>query len=237
MQRKIKFAPGEFYHLYNRGTDKRIIFKSKKDHARFMVLLYLCNTNDQVRLGEEFRKGLTLNDMFDVKRENTLIDIGAYVLMPNHFHILVHEKEENGISSFMKKLCTAYSMYFNTKYDRSGGLFEGRFKATHADYDNYLKYLFSYIHLNPVKHIDSEWKENGIRNRKKAKNFLNTYQYSSYLDYKGVKRNERQIINREPFPDYFSDRNSFDNYIDDWLGYDIEQFTQGPTSRARSVLV
>ena len=185
-----------------------------------MALLYLCNNTAPVSVANELRKGLTLTDMFKSERKDTLVNIGAHVLMPNHFHILVHEKTENGISTFMKKLSTAYSMYFNTKYERTGNLFEGRFKATHVNNDKYLKYLFSYIHLNPVKLIDSEWKENGIKDKKKAQTFLQDYQYSSYLDHQDARRAENAILYIEPFPRYFTDELSFRQHVNDWLEYD-----------------
>ena len=131
--RKQSFAPNEFYHLYNRGTDKRIIFIDKKDYKHFLFLMYVCNTEKNIELRN-------IRENFD--RGETIINIGAYCLMPNHFHILVHEKTNNGISKYMLKLMTSYSMYFNKKYKRTGKLYEGVFKSTHATSDNYLKYFF-----------------------------------------------------------------------------------------------
>lgn len=217
MLRKIDFSIGEFYHLYNRGTDKRNIFTNRNDYNRFIVLLYLCNSNEPVDIDRKLREGRSFPELMLVARGDQLVNIGAYCLMPNHFHILVREKQENGISQFMKKLSTAYSMYFNSKYKRSGALFEGRFKAKHADSDEYLKYLFSYIHLNPVKLIDSNWKENGITHRNKAKKYLKEYTYSSYLDYIGEHRREENILTKESFPAYFESFNEFENFIDEWL--------------------
>ena len=86
--------------------------------------------------------------MDEIDRGETLVDIGIYCLVPNHFHLLIKEKTENGISEFVKKVATGYSMYFNKKYERTGSLFEGPFKAKRIDTDEYLKYIFSYIHLN-----------------------------------------------------------------------------------------
>ena len=137
--------------------------------------------------------------------------------MPNHFHILITEKTNGGISKFMQKLSTAYSMYYNKKYKRIGGLFEGKFKSQHADTDRYLKYLFSYIHLNPIKLIQRDWKENGIKNKKEAINHLNKYIYSSYLDFIGEKRIQNKILNKESFPKYFPNRTSFVKEIFEWL--------------------
>lgn len=222
MLRKTDFSTGEFYHLYNRGTDKRNIFTNRNDYNRFVTLLYLCNGNESVDIDRKLREGRSFPELMLATRGDQLVNIGAYCLMPNHFHILVREKQENGISQFMKKLSTAYSMYFNSKYKRSGGLFEGRFKAKHVDSDEYLKYLFSYIHLNPVKLIDSDWKENGIVDRNKAKKYLKEYIYSSYLDYVGEHRREKNILTKESFPAYFESFNEFENFIDEWLSFKDE---------------
>lgn len=219
MRRKFSFSIGEYYHIYNRGTDKRPIFLSSNDYNRFILLLHLCNNTAQIDISNLIRGGLSFTELMNIEVNHRLVDIGAYCLMPNHFHILVREKQENGISLFMKKLLTAYSMYFNIKHRRSGGLFEGPFRATHANKDEYLKYLFSYIHLNPVKIIDPKWKENGIANRVEAKKYLEKYFYSSYLDYLGTKRKEEKILNKSAFPEYFSDVKDFEQFIDEWLNF------------------
>ncbi|MEK7614747.1 MAG: transposase [Patescibacteria group bacterium] len=155
------------------------------------------------------------------ERGEPLVDIGSYCLMPNHFHLLLHERIEGKISVFMQKLLTAYSMYFNTKYDRSGSLFEGPFRATHTNTDEYLKYLFAYVHLNPVKIIDPLWKENGIVDRDVAKRYLAEYPYSSYLDYMSVEREEGKILNKAAFPEYFTSFKEFEQFIDEWLTFKI----------------
>jgi putative transposase len=212
--RNFDFSIGEFYHIYNRGTDKRIIFNDEYDHQRFIKLLYLCNSQKNIIFRE-----VLIEESYVYERGETIVDIGAYCLMPNHFHLLLHEKVEGGISLFMLKLLTAYSTYFNNKYKRTGGLFEGKFKATHADTDEYLKYLFSYIHLNPVKIIDPKWKENGISDRNKAKKYLETYIYSSYLDYLEIERCEKVIVNKGAFPEYFLSLQGFGQCIDEWLAF------------------
>lgn len=126
----------------------------------------------------------------------------------------------------MKKLLTAYSMYFNLKYKRTGVLFQGRFKATHASNDEYLKYLFSYIHLNPIKLIDPKWKENGITNHTKAEKYLEVYQYSSHLDYIGKNRDEGLILNKNAFPGYFDGPVDFKKYIRESLSFNDIIFTE-----------
>ncbi|KKQ87003.1 MAG: Transposase [Parcubacteria group bacterium GW2011_GWF2_38_8] len=219
MQRNFSFSVDEYYHIYNRGTDKRIIFGNKNDYNRFMTLLYLCNNTMPIDISNLIRGGLSFTELMDIKVNEKLVDIGAYCLMPNHFHLFVREKRENGISLFMKKLLTAYSMYFNKKHKRTGGLFEGPFLATHVDTDEYLKYMLSYIHLNPVKIIDSKWKENGIMDRVKAKKYLSTYVYSSYLDYMNINRKEERILNKVAFPEYFTNFQEFEHFISEWLSF------------------
>jgi putative transposase len=143
--------------------------------------------------------------------------------MPNHFHLLLHEKAEGGISIFMKKLLTGYSMYFNKKNDRSGGLFEGTFRARHVDKDGYLEYLYSYIHLNPIKLIEPDWKEKGLSDQSKTLKYLENYLYSSYIDYLGADRIEGKIIGRTNFPEYFVSESDFVEEIENCLAYHEEQ--------------
>lgn len=219
MNRKFTFAQGEFYHVYNRGNDKRNIFLENNDYRRFILLLFFCNGFKRVEMREimkELSQGVTLGEFLG-ERGETLVDIGAYCLMPNHFHILLHEKIDGGITLFLKKICTAYSMYFNKKYERTGKLFERAFLAQHADHDQYLKYLFSYIHLNPAKIIDPEWKDNMVSNQSKLKNFVENYEFSSYGNYLGKFEN-KEILNYEAFPDYFDD--NIANEINGWLKYE-----------------
>jgi putative transposase len=218
MSRNFTFSENEFYHIYNRGTDKRVIFNNKNDYRRFITLLYLCNASDGVDVFKMLRsEEKEFQELIEIERDETLVEIGAYCLMPNHFHILIREKQQGGISLFMKKLSTAYTMYFNSKYKRTGSLFQGRFKAKHANDDRYLQYLFSYIHLNPVKLIEPTWTEEGIKDFKKAKNYLRTYYYSSYPDYSGLQRKEVKILEIKNYPEYFKNSNEFKALVHDWM--------------------
>lgn len=212
--RNLSFAPEEYFHIYNRGTDKREIFSDQKDYERFLESLYLFNSSERIIL-----KTIPKNDRFSYERDDIVVDIGAYCLMSNHFHLLIKSKEENSVSIFMQKLQTAYTMYYNKKYKRSGVLFQGSFKAQHVTRDEYLKYLFSYIHLNPIKIIEPNWKEKGISNLSDAKNFLDSYKYSSYSDYLTENRKERSILNKEVFPEYFTITKNFDDFINFWLTF------------------
>jgi putative transposase len=222
--RKENFVLGEYYHIYNRGNSKQSIFLDDQDRDRFVKLLYLCNSTKSFNFRNDIIDSKI--DAFDFDREDEIVSIGAWVLMSNHFHLYLTlsprlnlKDKENLISVFMSKLSTAYSMYFNKKYERIGSLFEGRFKSVHIKNDEHAKYNFSYIHLNPVKLIDPNWKERGLKSIKKTLEFLNKYKWSSYPDYKGVKRLENKIISPKDFPDYFSDKKVFEEEIFDWLNF------------------
>lgn len=223
MQRKISFSIGEFYHIYNRGTDKRVIFMDEHDYGRFKALLYVCNSIKPVDLNQHFQEGESFLELFEVEREDTLVDIGMYCPMPNHFHLLIREKTEGGITKFMSKLSTAYAMYFNKKKERTGSLFEGPFKAKHIDSDEYLKYIFAYGHLNPVSIIEPKWKEVGIVDRVAAQEYLKNYAHSSYLDYQGVVRIENKILSREAFPEYFATPKDFNDFVKEWLSFKVKK--------------
>lgn len=222
MSRNIKFASGEFFHVYNRGTEKRKIFNTQKDYDRFLALLYVSNGTSPVHLQLQGRTLKEVGEKNAIEQGKQLVDICSYCLMPNHFHLLLHEKEENGISKFMQKIGNGYTGYFNKLNERTGSLFQGKFKATHVNNDNYLKYLISYIHLNPIKLIDHDWKIEGIKDRKKAEKFLSQYKYSSYLDYVGNTRDENIIINKEALPKYFETLKDFEKHLSFWLNFKVE---------------
>jgi putative transposase len=215
--RKIPFAIDEYYHIYNRGVDKRIIFENDTDRRRFLAILYLCNGEVAIDMYKLFREGQSFPNLFSFDRGEALVAIGAYCLMPNHFHILVKEIKEGGISLFMKKLQTAYSMYFNKKYERSGSLFQGPFGAQHVSDDRHLRYLFSYIHLNPIKLIDHDWKNKDILNIDNAERFLDSYSFSSFGEYRGISRPESAIVTKTAFPEYFETYKDFKVFIREWL--------------------
>lgn len=225
--RKHPFVPGQYYHIYNRGNSKQKIFLDNADYRHFIKCLFICNTYKNFKFRDDIVDAKI--DTFDFERGPLLISIGAWVLMPNHFHIYITINKRNShmsdmwkknqISEFMRKLLTAYSKYFNAKYSHSGGLFEGPFKSVLVSNDIQAKYLFSYIHLNPIKLINAKWKEDGIKNKKAALKFLANYKWSSHPDYTGVSRKENIILNISDFPKYFSDISDFNKEILDWISY------------------
>ncbi len=177
------FAPGEWYHCYSRGVDKRKTFEIAADYERFRQLLYLSNSKDLVHRSETFSRPLSA--IYSVDRKDPLVTIGAYCLMPNHFHLLLREESDSGggISKFMQRIGTAYAMYFNAREDRIGNLFVKPFRSKHVHDDRYLKRVTQYIHFNPVELIQPEWKQGKVGSMTALEKDLRSYEYSSLLDF------------------------------------------------------
>lgn len=213
-QRKVFLAEGEYYHIYNRGNSKQDIFRDNADRHRFQQLLYGMNSDKSIAI-----RLINEEDRYSFDRGERQVAIGAYCLMPNHFHILLKPLKEDGVQNFIQKMSTSYSMYFNKRHERTGSLFEGRFKSQHAESEEYLKYLFSYIHLNPLKLLQADWRETGLSNIINGLSYLQRYQYSSFTDYLGVSREQNSILERDSFPEYFPTPTSFLDEIQDWMKY------------------
>jgi len=227
--RKTPITEKQYYHFYNRGNSKQTIFLDDQDYDRFAKLLFLCNSKRNIN----FRTDVIERniDAWDFDREKLLISICTWVLMPNHFHLYVyvpettnpiHSMVNNEAIVFMQKVGTAYSKYFNTKYNRTGSLFEGRFKSVFIEDDAQARYLFSYTHLNPVKLIQSDWKERGIRDKKAAFKYAKDYKYSSLKDWLGVSRKESLIINKNKLRDILPENFSPSEDLFHWLSYNKE---------------
>jgi len=219
MLRKDPFITGEYYHIYNRGVDKRIIFKSSLDYERFMMLLYIANSSTSFRLDELLnRQSKSFKEILALDKDKPLVSIGVWCLMPNHFHILMRQEVDGGITKFMRKLGVGYSMYFNIKYERQGALFSGPFKSKLIGVDdNYFRHLLGYIHLNPLDTKFSGWQEMKKLPEKDMRKFLESYEYSSYTEYLHKKRGEGAILNIKTFPEYFRDVKDFKDFIKNYF--------------------
>ena len=179
--RKTNFEPGEHYHIYNRGVNKRRIFNNDTDRWRFIFsLLYFQSPIKFNNVAEEimphFLRHRVLKDEKMAKKiaEQRLVRLQAFILMPNHFHLLVQEVQTGGISTYLQRLQNSYTKYFNTKHESSGHLFQGPFQAVHIENNEQLLYVSAYIHRNCCELL-------GWENRP------NEYDWSSYQDY--VKNN------------------------------------------------
>lgn len=172
-----------FYHIYNRGVEKRNIFLDEQDYRVFLSYLkiylspveesvnYLQNNDELVYQDKNIQisRLYTLNNFFNK------IDLISYVLMPNHFHLELHQVNRKDIEVFMRSLITKYTMYFNRKYKRVGPLFQGRYKAVLILGEEYLLHLSCYIHLNPLELL-AKYQQ------------LQSYPWSSYPTYIGNLR-------------------------------------------------
>lgn len=195
--RRTSFALGEWYHCYGRGVDKRVVFTTKNDYERFLQSLYLCNAEDAIRRDDLQNK--SNQEIFETSRNGVLVGIGAYCLMPNHFHLLLQEKTEGGISRFMQKVGTAYTMYFNIKNDHVGGMFVKPFRSKHVSEDRYFRHVAQYLHLNPAELFVPGWKQGKVNNLKNLEKQLKNYPYSSFAIYTGMKLPEKEIVDSEAF--------------------------------------
>ena len=200
--KKPVFINGQICHVYNRGVDKRQTFMEKGDYFRFIHDLYEFNDEapalhplSQPRRSPNTSEVELLKIGRSRKRE-LLVEILVFCLMPNHFHLLLRQIKEKGIERFMQKQGTGYTNYFNKKYERSGALFQGRFKAVLVEDDAQLLHLPYYIHCNPIDLIEPNWRERGIGEPKKVMEFLESYRWSSFPDYIG-KKNFPSVTSRD----------------------------------------
>lgn len=157
--RKVQFANGEFYHIYNRGTDKRPIFSDTTDLIRFIQSMQEFNSLNPIgsiyehcRVRNQFGSKASKSEKKNKNKNEILVNIVAYCLNPNHYHFILQQVLDKGIEKFMQRLGTGYTKYFNNKEDRSGSLFEGKFQSVHIDSNEYLLHVSVYVNLNDCVH-------------------------------------------------------------------------------------
>src|SRR3990167_9691507 len=167
----------ELFHVLNRGVEKRNIFLDDKDRFRFVHGLLLFNTT---RPANNTTYLIENNDIVS-RYADRVVDIHGWCLMKNHYHLLLSERVEGGISIFLRKLNVGYANYFNERYKRSGTLFQGRTKKKHIDSDAYFLHILNYIHFNPLDYLRSarRWREREIISEKSALEYLRKYRWSS----------------------------------------------------------
>ncbi|MEK7480431.1 MAG: transposase [Patescibacteria group bacterium] len=199
-QRPVPFQFNEWFHCYNRGIEKRVVFESEDNSERFLQILYLANSTNTLHRSNLSQK--TTEEVVSMRRSGALVSIGAYCLMPNHFHLLLKEITDGGITRFMQKLGTAYTMYFNKKNARTGNLFMKPFRSRHVGEDRYFQHVVNYIHCNPAERFDGGWKKGAVRDMDRLEKQLLTYRYSSFPDFAGDKRPISAILSPDVFDVY-----------------------------------
>ena len=191
-----------YFHLYNFGVDKRVIFNDQEDYDRFEAYLYLLNAVESARAANFFVPGREEN-IFNSARGELLISIGAFSISSHDFHLIVSPEAESGIPKFMQKLQTAYTMYFNRKYPREGSLFQSAYRSEDIHSDDELKYFFAYVHLRPAQ-ILSGYMEPSALQFEELISVARNYRYSSINEYTTEKF---VITSPRTFPKYFRTAN------------------------------
>lgn len=199
-----KFDVDSMYHVYNRGNNKRQIFFDEKDYAVFLSFLkYALLSDEHIKANSEVdRLLLTENEQFNLRRLGLAgkLELVSYCLMPNHFHLQFFQNDVDSITKLMRSIATGYVMYFNKRYETSGSLFQGVYKASRIDDDAYYQHISRYIHLNAL--------DVGV-------DFRN-YDYSSYKYYAGTAKadwisSDKGMNGMNP--------QQYEKFITDWIPY------------------
>lgn len=224
--RTTPIAPGEHYHILNRGNSKQAIFLDTRDWARFLFLIIhfqspmiFQNISRHISHFVQNRALNTLNsfnisesDKEKIAKERR-VELTSFSLMPNHFHLSVYELESGGIANYMQRVLCAYTKYFNTKYERSGHLFQGPYKAVRIESSEQLLYLSSYIHKNPREL--PEWK-----------NREHLYPWSSYQDY--VEENRwGKLLQQDIILKQFKNKKEYHHFVKSSPAKEIKENLNG----------
>lgn len=211
-----EYEAGGYYHLYNRGVNKRSIFKDQKDYSTFLSYLQFYLTSPDLR-------GSSSQDQFPIAPSKQLknyvgeIELLAYCLMPNHFHLMLKQNSQYGINHFMRSLCTKYSRYFNTRHKRVGHLFQGIYKAVRVTDEYQFTYLTKYLHRNSLDL--STFKDDPRR--------LSEYKYSSYGNY--LHLFQQSWVSTSDILSYFSQTNprlTYQNFVEESEPDDITRIAK-----------
>lgn len=196
--RKVTFINGGIYHVFNRGVDQKPIFLEKGDYKRFINLL------DYYKYTREVKYSIAITNPHQVwdSQGDPLVDLICYCLMPNHFHLLLRQTTESGVSNFLRLIQNSFTKYFNTKHQRTGHLLQGLFKAVQINTDEQLLHVSRYIHLNPFVA--------GLINDLKG------YQWSSYRDYFEEKN---QDIDSTSILSFFKTPPEYERFVVDHADY------------------
>lgn len=192
--RATQFFTNGYYHIYNRGVDKRIVFQRFGHYLRFLTTIRSILKTGSATQRSIYNQGLALS---------TKIDILAYCLMPNHYHFLIKQTHESGITEFMQKLDTSYTMYFNLNNKRTGHLFEYAFKAKTIESDDVLLHVSRYIHLNPVIARLVETPEQ--------------WRWSSYKEY--IDNESPSLCNTKEILGHFASQDDYPKFTNDQIAY------------------
>jgi REP element-mobilizing transposase RayT len=200
------FAEGEFYHIYNQGVEKRNIFSDEYDSQRFLESMEVFNNEEPI--GSIYEQSFNKDSQLGGETpKSKLVNIIAYCLNPNHFHLILEQVSEKGISEYMKRLAGGYTSYFNIKEKRKGALFLGTFRSVHVGTDGYLLHLSAYVNLNNRVHQINDEDSRLVR--------------SSWDEYVGSVKTP--ICEKDVILGRFKDGDEYKAYAEDALGIMLER--------------
>jgi len=194
--RTLQFDEGEYYHICNHGVEGRDLVMGQDDRDRFM--LGLVAFNDTETIGSLYEQSFRKK-----KKRKPLVDVIAYCLNPNHFHLLLSPLAEHGLQKYLHRLCTAYAMYFNEKYKRKGRLFQGKFRARHISNNDDLLYTSVYVSRNNEVH--------------QIRGVASKLVRSSWPEYMGQIKRGNEICKKDIIFDQFENINRLKIYADESL--------------------
>lgn len=194
-----EFAENEYYHIFNRGFEKNKIFKDEQDFKIFLYYLFIYLAKPET-IAKTYP---LLSPRLQTRNLNHDLELLSFCLMDNHFHFLLKQTSKNGISKFMQQLTNAYTKYFNGKYQRTGNLLQGRFKAVRISSDELLIHISRYIHLNPVVAGIAKTPEE--------------YRWSSYKEYASGIFSD--IVRGKTLLAYFKSAKEYKNFTEDQITY------------------
>jgi len=198
--RIFPFTNGYFYHIYNRGSEKRLIFGSRRDYQRFIKTInYYQYLGPKPKLSH-FSQFQT----FKIDPTKKIVDIVCFCLMPNHFHLMLKQLVDGGITEFVSKVSNSYTKYYNTKYNRVGPLLQGEFKSVVVEKDEQLTHLSRYIHLNPLVSLITK--------------DLDNYEWSSYKEYLG----QDGFCSKQEILGFFKNPQAYKQFVLDQADYGIK---------------
>ncbi len=197
--RTTPLVTDQIYHVFNRGVAKMPIFMDKRDYNRFLETIYYYQFQGPK---PQFSQLKRFKD-FDFEKNKKIVEVLCYCLMPNHYHFLIRQLENNGISEFISKLSNSYTKYFNTRHTRVGPLLQGQFKTVRIESDEQLSHVSRYIHLNPIaSFLTKDLKE---------------YHWSSYPAYVGLQAD--RICTNEFILAMFKTKQKYEQFVLDQVEY------------------
>lgn len=187
------FINEEFYHIYNRGLEKKDIFANSRDYSQFIETMFYYQIQNPKPRFSKYRR----SKIFPVDHSKKIVEIICFCLMPNHFHLLVKQLRDGGISEFMMRFVHSYTKYRNVKYNRQGPIFNGAFKAVHIDSDEQLIHVSRYIHLNPLVSL--------------LVKDLKFYLWSSYRDY--IDQTQNYPLAKQEILNFFKSSEDYERFV------------------------